>query len=40
MTDTFQRDGVRFAYPPDWQLETETAHLPKPKKPAKPKPAT
>jgi hypothetical protein len=24
MTDTFQRDGVRFAYPPDWQLETET----------------
>ena len=24
MTDTFQRDGVRFTYPPDWQLETET----------------
>ena len=24
MSDTFQRDGVRFHYPPDWQLETET----------------
>ena len=23
MSDTFQRDGVRFNYPPDWQLETE-----------------
>src|SRR3954465_11515674 len=24
MSDTFQRDGVRFQYPPDWQLETES----------------
>jgi hypothetical protein len=24
MSDTFQRNGVRFTYPPDWQLETET----------------
>src|SRR3954471_19805267 len=24
MTDTFQRDGVRFSYPPDWQLEAES----------------
>lgn len=23
MSDTFQRDGVRFSYPHDWQLETE-----------------
>jgi hypothetical protein len=23
MSDTFQRDNVRFQYPPDWQLETE-----------------
>ena len=23
MSDTFQRDGVRFSFPPDWQLETE-----------------
>ena len=23
MSDTFQRDGVRFSVPPDWQLETE-----------------
>ena len=23
MSDTFERDGVRFQYPPDWQLETE-----------------
>jgi hypothetical protein len=23
MSDTFQRDGVRFNFPPDWQLETE-----------------
>jgi len=24
MMDTFERDGVRFRYPGDWQLETET----------------
>jgi hypothetical protein len=23
MSDTFERDGVRFRYPPDWQIETE-----------------
>jgi hypothetical protein len=23
MSDTFERDGVRFSYPPGWQLETE-----------------
>ena len=23
MSDTFQRDGVRFSIPPNWQLETE-----------------
>jgi hypothetical protein len=23
MADTFERDGVRFTYPPDWQLEVE-----------------
>ena len=24
MSDTFQRDGVRFTYPPDWQLDAES----------------
>jgi hypothetical protein len=24
MLDTFERDGVRFRYPGDWQLETES----------------
>ena len=23
MSDTFERDGVRFQYPPDWQIDTE-----------------
>jgi len=23
MSDTFERDGVRFRYPPGWELETE-----------------
>jgi hypothetical protein len=23
MSDTFERDGVRFTFPPDWQLEAE-----------------
>jgi hypothetical protein len=23
MSDTFDRDGVRFRYPPDWQVEVE-----------------
>jgi hypothetical protein len=23
MSDTFARDGVRFRYPPDWQIDTE-----------------